>query len=460
MGGVDCLSWIMTHFAALQGGITNVCSNQVALLPATNLSYPSLPVAPMASNAAPVAETERITAMDCLRGFAVLGILVMNIQDFAMPGAAYFNPLALGPPTTEDWAAWLLTHVFADHKFITLFSMLFGAGILLFTARAEKRGERVARLHYRRMFWLLLFGAAHAYLLWSGDILFSYAVCGMAVYPLRKCAPRTLLVVGVLLFSVSTGLALFFNWSMPHWPAAKVNSIEEEFWRPSPEKIAEEIHIYRSGWLAQMPDRAETSLFLETQYLLMNTFWYCSGLMLMGMALFKAGVITGARSRAFYLRMLLLGAPIGLALILYGAYRDALVGWNFRYSFFAGPEFNAWGSVALALAYVAAVMLACQAGRPAWLLCRLQAAGRMAFSNYIAQTLICTLIFYGDGLGLFGSITRAGQLLMAIGIWILQLWYSPLWLRRFRFGPLEWLWRSLTYGVRQPFLRAGAEGAG
>jgi uncharacterized protein len=407
----------------------------------------------MPPTAAPVAETERITALDCLRGFAVLGILLMNIQSFAMPGAAYFNPLALGTPAKADWVVWSVCHVFADHKFISLFSMLFGAGILLFTGNAERRGERVAGRHYRRMFFLLLFGVAHAYLLWSGDILVPYAICGMAIYPLRKCSPRTLLIAGVLLFCVATSLALFFNWSLPYWPPGKVDAIKGEFWHPSPEKIATEIQTYRGGWLAQMPDRAGTSFFLETQYMLMNTFWYCGGLMLIGMALFKWGVITGERSKAFYARLLLAGAPIGLALILYGVYRDAQANWGFHHSFFAAPEFNSWGSVAMALAYMGAIMLACQAQRPAWLLARLGAAGRMAFTNYIGQTLLCTTLFYGHGFGLFGSVPRAGQLAIALAVWTLQLWYSPLWLRHFRFGPLEWLWRSLTYGQRQPIRR-------
>src|SRR5687767_323319 len=152
----------------------------------------------MAIPAAPVSVPERHEAIDFLRGCAVLGILVMNIQSFAMPFAAYFNPTALGDRGPLDFAIWLGSHLFFDQKFMTIFSLLFGAGIVLMTTRAEQRGARTAVVHYRRMFCLLVFGLIHAYLIWYGDILVLYAVCGSIVYWFRRLRPGALLVLGLL----------------------------------------------------------------------------------------------------------------------------------------------------------------------------------------------------------------------------------------------------------------------
>src|SRR5438046_2779024 len=152
----------------------------------------------------PVAETERIVPMDVLRGFALLGILVMNIQSFAMVGAVYDNPTAYGDLKGANFLVWLLSHLLADQKFISIFSMLFGAGILLLWQRAEASGGRPARLHYRRMSWLILFGLLHAYLLWYGDILVIYGMCGLFVYLFRRKSPRTLFATALVFAMVGS----------------------------------------------------------------------------------------------------------------------------------------------------------------------------------------------------------------------------------------------------------------
>ena len=153
----------------------------------------------------PVAETARIDSIDVLRGFALLGILVMNVQLFAMPEAAYYNPTAYGDLEGANLYVWLGGRLLADQKFMTIFSMLFGAGIVLMTTRAEARGE-THRVHYRRMGWLALIGLLHAHLLWAGDILFLYAVCGMLVYPFRGLSPGRLLVVGTATVAVASAI--------------------------------------------------------------------------------------------------------------------------------------------------------------------------------------------------------------------------------------------------------------
>jgi uncharacterized protein len=405
---------------------------------------------------APVAEAERIQTLDVLRGFAVLGILVMNIQSYGMPLAAYLNPHAAGPLEGADWWAWLAGHALADRKFINMFSMLFGAGVLLFAARIEARGDKPRALHYRRMLWLLLFGAAHAYLLWYGDILFSYAVCGMLIYPLRRRRPRTLLLVGLLVMAVGSAFYLFAGWSMKYWPPEEIVKLERENWRPPAEDLAREINIYRGGWLEQMQERVPTSFFLQTQYLLMYELWRAGGLMLIGMALFQWGALRGERSDGFYWRCIAAGALIGMPVTLYGLWRNVAAGWDLHYSFFIGPQFNYWSSVLTSLMYIGVLSLLVRKRAAQWLTSRLAAAGQMAFTNYIMQTVICTTIFYGHGLGLYSRVSRTAQLGIVLAIWMLQLAYSPWWLRRFRFGPLEWLWRSLTYGAFQPLSRTAS----
>src|SRR3989449_1110417 len=188
----------------------------------------------------PVAETERIVPMDVLRGFALLGILVMNIQLFAMVGAAYDNPTAYGDLSGANFLVWFLSHLLADQKFISIFSMLFGAGIILMWHKAESLGARPARLHYRRMGWLILFGLLHAYLLWYGDILYTYGICGLFVYVFRRKSPRTLVSSALILATIGSlvaiGLGLFW---VPHWSAhTKAEFIEE--WQPSPPLIKKE----------------------------------------------------------------------------------------------------------------------------------------------------------------------------------------------------------------------------
>jgi uncharacterized protein len=175
--------------------------------------------------------------------------------------------------------------------------------------------------------------------------------------------------------------------------------------------------------------------------------------MLIGMALFKWGALTAQRSRRFHWILMGTGLGIGTPLVIYGILRDFTAGWSYDYSMFLGSQFNYWGSIPMALGYVAIVMLICKSGLWEKLVRRFAAVGRMALTNYLLQTIICTTIFYGHGLGLFGRVERPGQMAIVVGIWILQLVISPLWLSRFRFGPAEWLWRTLTYLKMQPMRR-------
>ena len=406
------------------------------------------------TDAEPVAQNARIDAIDVLRGVALLGILVMNIQAFAMPQASYFNPTAYGDLTGVNLYVWAAGRMLADQKFMTIFSMLFGTGIVLMAERAETRGD-ARRMHYRRMGWLLVIGLLHAHLLWSGDILFLYAVCGMLVYPLRRQPPGRLLALGVALLAVASAYSIGSGVSLPYWPEEARVAFTADVWQPTPAMINAELAAYRGGWIDQQPVRSEGAFAFETLVLITWGVWRAGGLMLIGMALFKHGVFSARRSTRFYAALIALAAAVGLPLQAYGILLDFARGWPV-WSFFVGVQFNYWPSIAVSLGYVGAVMLACRTAALRPYTRPFAAVGQTALSNYLLQTVICTTIFYGHGLGWFGSVDRAGQAGVVAAVWVVQLLSSSLWLRRFRFGPAEWMWRSLTYGVRQPLRKTPA----
>jgi uncharacterized protein len=384
-----------------------------------------------------------------LRGFAILGILIMNIQSFSMIEAAYLNPTAYGDLTGVNRLVWLLSHVLADLKFMTIFSMLFGAGILMITSRAEEKGLSPWSVHWRRSVWLILFGLSHAYLLWYGDILFTYGLCALIVYRFRKARPKRLFIAGLLVISVASLLYLFFGASMQFWPPESVAE-SARVWMPDQAAVEAQVAAYRGGWLEQMPQRVGAAIKLQTFVLLVYEGWRVAGLMLVGMAFFTWGILTGRRSSRFYLVSAIIGFAVGLPVVYLGVLRDFAAGWAFEYSMFLGSQFNYWGSLFVSMGYVSVVMLICKAASGGALTRAFAAAGRMAFTNYIMQTVICTTIVYGHGFGLYGKLERKEQILTVFCVWVFQLIVSPIWLRHFRFGPLEWLWRSLTYRRRQP----------
>jgi uncharacterized protein len=413
------------------------------------------PAAPVAAAPRPVQETERIGSLDVLRGVAVLGILTMNIQSFAMPGAAYSNPTAWGSLEGLNGWVWTLSHLFGDLKFMATFSILFGAGMVLMADRQVERGGSAWRLHLKRMFWLLIFGLVHAHLIWYGDILVGYAVMGTLVFGLRNRRPRTLIAGALVFWLVGSGIIAAAGLSLPDWPEADRAAFALDLDPPAEVKAAE-VAAYRGGFAEQFAQRSPVALGFETEALIFFLAWRVGGLMLLGMALYKLGVLSAARPRGFYLRLLATGWLLGLPIVGLGILWNRSIDWAAPDFFFLGSLPNYWGSLGVALGWIAGVMLLCRSSGWSGVKSRLSAVGRMAFTNYIAQSLICTWIFYGHGLGLFGQVDRVGQFGIVLLVWALQLWWSPLWLARFRYGPLEWLWRSLVYRRRQPFRRHAA----
>ena len=210
---------------------------------------------------------------------------------------------------------------------------------------------------------------------------------------------------------------------------------------------------YRGGWLDQAPLRSETALILETFMIPLAAGWRAGGLMLIGMGLFKLDVFSARRSPRFYGALIAAALFVGIPLEAYGVMLDFRHEWAMTWSMFQGAQFNYWPSIPVSLGYVGLVMLACRTNALRRATRPLAAVGQMALTNYLMQTVICTTIFYGHGFGLYGSVDRVGQLGITVAVLAFQLIVSPLWLRRFRFGPAEWAWRSLTYGVRQPLRR-------
>ena len=366
--------------------------------------------------------------------------------------SAYLNPTANAELTGLNRWIWIFSYLFGDQKFMTLFSLLFGAGIVLFSNRARLKGQSAASLHYRRVGWLLIFGLIHAYVFWYGDILVPYALCALLVFLLRNVGPWKLFILGLIVLSVSSGLYFLSGYSLPYWPQEAYQGLMQA-WQPSTELIEKEIQAMRGGWLEQMGQRVPASFYFQTFIFFFWSFWRVSGLMLIGMALFKWDILTGQRSRRFYMWMSVIGLGFGLPLVAHGIIKNFEVNWLMDYAMFFGMQYNYWGSLLVSAGYIGIIMLISRS--EGWQGFRepFMAVGKMAFSNYFMQTIICTFLFYGHGLGLFERVNRLTQILIVLAIWILQLLFSTWWLKRFRFGPLEWLWRSLTYWSFQPLRR-------
>jgi uncharacterized protein len=425
--------------------------------------------------AGPVQGDERFVSLDMLRGVAVLGILVMNIYGFAMPFIAYANPLIMGGTELHNLGTWFVTHIFFDQKFLSVFAMLFGAGMILMTERAEARDARPARIYYRRQFWLLLIGAVHGYLIWFGDILFSYAAIGMLIYLLRRRRPRTLIIIACLLLP----LALVFNYGMAvstEQTIVEIAAIEETqdagedlseeqqkvlaeweamrpFMFPGDEDLQKDLAAYRGNYIDIVRHRVPVVFMMQMFATLFFGLFRIAPLMLIGAALMKLGVLSGERSAGFYRHLMLAGYLVGLPITVFSAIDLNAHAFDTLYLFRVGGIANYVGSLVVAFGHIGLVMLIYKTGALQRLMSKFAAVGRMALTNYLMHSLILTTVFYGYGLGLYGTIPRFWQMGFVIAVIALQLALSAWWLNRYRFGPVEWLSRSLTYWERQPMRR-------
>ncbi len=282
-------------------------------------------------------------------------------------------------------------------------------------------------------------------------------MCGLFVWLVRKWPAAVLIPLGVALIAVASAITFAGGFSMPYWDDEALRNLSDG-WNPSVEALNEDLAAYRGAWLDQMTTRPIAAAMFETFMFAIWGVWRAGGLMLVGMGLFKLGVFQASRSATFYALLALVGLSVGLALDICGVRWNEARAWDIRSSFFQGSQFNYWASLMASLGYVGVVMLACKSPAMLRRLQPLAAVGRMALTNYLIHTIICTTIFYGHGLGCYGSVERTGQVAIVVGIWIVQLILSPIWLRYFQFGPFEWLWRSLTYWKMQPFRKRDVTG--
>ena len=400
----------------------------------------------------------RITSIDTVRGFAVLGILVMNIIGMAFAGAAYLNPMYTGGADPLNIALWATAYVAVDGKMRALFAMLFGASLLLMAEGGPP--DRATPRHVARMAVLFLFGMVHGSLLWSGDILLPFALAGLAIWPLRQQPVARLFLFGVIALGLQAAINVMFGMQALQAQAAALapnpDPAATEAWNSlrsatysAPEDVARELAMYRGGIGDILAIRHEAVLFARFFLLPFEFFAEAVGLMLIGMGLYKLNWWQGGFASAHYRRVAAILIPVGWAI-------GALLAWRFHASGFSAIAFYFTDAARVlvaplvSLGYAAALIALVKSGALQGLVRRLAACGRMALSNYLAASILGNLIFTGAGLGLFGSLSRLQVLGVVLAIWALQLAWSRPWLERFRYGPFEWLWRSLARWQRQP----------
>jgi len=442
--------------------------------------------------AAPVAPAQRIRAIDVCRGFALLGILTVNMQFFAEPFGSWMMFGREGEPAIDQWAHRFVS-VFAEGKFYPLFSMLFGMGLALQFMRASQEGSRFTRRYLRRIAFLFFLGLAHALLLWYGDILFTYSFCATALLLCIRFNARTLLTIACAIVCISAPLTGGFS-AMNAFkppvataPAAEVAPIEsgEVVAEAEPAEALTPLQELFAGFeehgSASSPDQqwwldAETRAYREGPWIqafgfraiswasilvfgLFGFAWHALAMFFLGAALLKMGLFE-ERRRAWAVRFALLGFGVGLPIVVGGLLaRDhmpkiaGLFLWGFT---------GQIGGPLMSLGYMGAIIVIVRNARglvaaAAGLVAN---AGRMALTNYLMQTIVSTAIFYHWGLAKFGTTGDAQRLGLAALIWTCQLGISTVWLKMFRFGPMEWLWRSVTYLKLQPMGRAEFPGGG
>lgn len=370
--------------------------------------------------AAPTGQADRITNLDAIRGFAVLGILAMNAVSFGLPEEAYLNLDAGGSETWLDWVIGGMGEIFFDQKMMGLFSLLFGASIVLFADRAAAKGKRAALLSLWRNSLLLGMGVIHT-LFWEGDVLLVYAICAPVLIWLRNWPPRVLLATGVVIVLLSAVYAMFLEIRVPAYERGFV-LLDGEVAVPEEDEVEELFELF---------DPVARAL----------------GMMLIGVALYRFGILQGRRSSSFYRKLAKRGLLIGLVLAAASLVIQAVNDFS-PDIVYASLVPNTIGTIPATLGYVGLITLWNQRVLMGFRM-RIHAVGRMALTNYLTQTML--------GLFVLGyllddwELTRTDIFLFVLGVWALQVAWSKPWLDRFNYGPFEWLWRVLTYRSWQPF---------
>ena len=380
------------------------------------------------ADSGPVAESARITSLDLIRGAAVLGILLMNAVSFKFGRVPYLNLSAGGSETWLDWSVGIFGEIFVDQKFMGLFSLLFGAGILLFIERAEAKNRRPILLNLWRNALLLAIGILHA-LLWEGDVLTVYAISSLFLIAMRKLPPKGLIAIGAGLFLLSVPNGFFVQHLANSTDASLAG-----LWTLS------------EGGTGGETGSNDALLGLT----LAGYFLRGLGMILMGAGLYRLGFMNGGMSTRTYRLTAAIGLGLGLPLAAASVIVTAMGDYS-REVAFIGQVPNTLGTIPASLGYMSLIVLWNRGGDNR-LKQRLRAVGRMALTNYLSQTVLGVLVLtvvLNDV-----AVNRSGILLFVLAVWAVQLWWSQAWLNRFRFGPAEWLWRVATYRRGQPLRRA------
>ena len=374
------------------------------------------------ADSGPVRESARITSLDLIRGVAVLGILLMNAVSFKFGSAPYANLSAGGSETWLDWAVGIFGEIFVDQKFMGLFSLLFGAGMILFIDRASGRGRRAVLLNLWRNGLLLIIGILHS-LVWDGDVLMAYALSSVFLIALRKLPDRALISVGVAVFTLSVATGL-----LTQYMADTTDTSLAGIWTAGEVSGEDAIELI----------------------VLLGYFLRALGMILIGAGLYRMGFMNGGLLPRTYRMTAMVGLAVGLPLAAAGVSITALNDYS-REVAFIGQIPNTIGTIPSSLGYMSLIILwNNRAG--SWLKQRLRAVGRMALTNYLTQTVLGVLVLT-TLLSDVGFVNRSAVLVFVFAVWALQVWWSQAWLSRFLFGPAEWLWRVATYRSGQPLRR-------
>lgn len=409
------------------------------------------------------ASAERHVSIDAVRGFAVLGILLMNIVGMGLPSFAYINPTYAGGSTGADFWTWAVNNALTDGKMRALFTLLFGASMLLIAERAADRRPGPVATHYRRMFWLLLFGLAHAVFFWFGDVLVPYALAGIIAFPFRKLSPRVQLGVGiaVLVALLAKNVwqaqqieALHAAATAPGAPASVLKAWQQASMALSPPAEAAKADLAGFGGDFMSALKARLGMVQLMYFIMIPTDMLPEtvGQIFIGMALFRMGFFTLGWSTKAYGAVIAVGYLVCVPVTAWLASNIARA----NFDPLVLHEQEVWQQTTrtlIGMAHASVVLLIVRAGAWSSLIQRLSAAGRMAFTNYLMTSIMTTFLFCGFGFGLYGQLSRFELLYVVAAIWALILLWSQPWLERFHYGPFEWAWRSLVQWKPQRFAK-------
>jgi len=431
----------------------------------------------------PVDTTERIKSIDAIRGFALLGILMMNIPGFGINWDFWYGMMH-GPRAGKDYYTFAIVMTVFEGTMRGLFSMLFGAGMVLFMLNKKDVPGKppVAEYYYRRLLWLVFFGLINCFvILWFGDILFFYGLCGMLLFPFRKMNPKWLLVIGLACVSFAmikqewgyselrekrasyreAIVAKKENKTLTPEQQGAIGTWEqmEKNQKPDTTYSNDNLRKMRGNYWSVFNQLLPQNAGFEVDYMY-NDPWDMLCMMFIGMALFGWGFFSNKLKTSTYLMWMLIGYGIGIPvawMIFDNSWMNPLgLGYYVDHWRVSHDLFREFRRIPITIGHASLLMLVYRSKLVPWLMRALANVGQMAFSNYLMQSIICTFFFYGYGFGNYNKLRFHELYYVVFAVWIFQLIFSSIWLRYFRFGPFEWVWRSLTYWKKMPMRKAAS----